>query len=1233
MGITAIREIRNHSPATATVHNRESGASAQVAPGGRYELDGPWHIPWCTSATDFAGHHIRVAVGARAFVIWQADRGGADLVRTSGGAWEDPGQPIGGVATVGPFPPIYNPLRPREGERTVVINDTGLFLLPQELMDLAAWARENQQAYRITAVTSHASGQVPSVPKKSSIAFSTAGPPSDAFDRGEGNARFRHRDSGKRYEFRIENGEVVVQPPVQGTARLNTFVSYARRRAGDVIPPPVLDLVASSGGRVFAKERGQDRFFMARTDEMYIHARGESREFAVPPTYFKIDPEFNDPGATSWPLLAHLVGDFAGHPAGERFTAFRIALDSGLLGGMIVRFDRGTWHQLDPRPPREMVLDDGPEVPTWAPRYDHIRFSAPGCPDVWRPSVDYARVLDLGVGHVHHHDQYELVTGGELQPLRMTRAAVSNASAGYLTKFALPLVWGWLVPGLAGVFPWDAAKTYADGYRLFNGPVRDGDGFVDGTCNYYVLVQLKRDEAFTSDPQTRRDGYAIVYMDEQMLFTKRWRLVHPDDFRNTMFTLVKDLDADLRRDATEKIYNWNPDTYWCPFRAGHIGPRSRLAVAAQVLLVTGEDPAGEAAIYSINFSFATMDRTWRWRRLPAPARYFDGQSLWNPPPVTITGDERVAEGVDACTYPQTIRLREDMTLCIHGRGPAFDGRIVIGSWYQRYLPADNQLVPAPSQLVPGQRPPRPYDHRWKFLPDAVFRRADQYSHFGVYAEVDSRTQYYSVTPASDIDAQTLAAQPGPWIDASPKQHQLWIDAQRFPWDTLRIKHVTNPLTPLNPFLLFVDLLAHPLHWAPQAEQVPVGSLLNGRARLRIVRRGARWIAMHWDKRDDDLLPYRQLGVPVVLTNSAGARVQVTLSANRWIEQPPSVPVAYMWWESADIAAVAFVSSRAPVADHASRIRIAAFTDPAVSDQVTWLLDVATEGTFAAIGDGVYKYRWTVPPGEQERLRAYLSAAGALRYGTSIWFEDVVGHVAVPQETRWQQSPVLAVSATRLAIPLGGRVTLTVHAREAVTSAPVSGSVNVNETAVAGTNVPFSYVFDQVVYEEFIPELRRTVRTVSNPSATVSAAGYAEVPIPFTFYESRSTFVRQSVPTTMTAGRRYPVSITMRNPGTGVWLRDSATPFRLGSQNPRDNLTWGLRRCSLPGDVAPGQEVTFTFEVTAPAPGTYAFQWQMLEETVQWFGALTPNVLVTVSPATTYSGSFAGARSGIGGAQL
>jgi hypothetical protein len=37
-------------------------------------------------------------------------------------------------------------------------------------------------------------------------------------------------------------------------------------------------------------------------------------------------------------------------------------------------------------------------------------------------------------------------------------------------------------------------------------------------------------------------------------------------------------------------------------------------------------------------------------------------------------------------------------------------------------------------------------------------------------------------------------------------------------------------------------------------------------------------------------------------------------------------------------------------------------------------------------------------------------------------------------------------------------------------------------------------------------------------------------------------------------------------------------------------------------------------VAAPAtPGPYTFQWQMVQENVEYFGALTPSTIVTVTP--------------------
>lgn len=114
--------------------------------------------------------------------------------------------------------------------------------------------------------------------------------------------------------------------------------------------------------------------------------------------------------------------------------------------------------------------------------------------------------------------------------------------------------------------------------------------------------------------------------------------------------------------------------------------------------------------------------------------------------------------------------------------------------------------------------------------------------------------------------------------------------------------------------------------------------------------------------------------------------------------------------------------------------------------------------------------------------------------------------------------------------------------------------------------------------------------------------------------NNAEFVSQSVPATMEIGKTYNVSVTMKNTGTTIWTSGNA--YKLGSQNPQDNKTWGAGRAELGSSVSPGQQVTITFNIKAPAaPGTYNFQWRMLREYIEWFGATAPNVAVSVSAVT------------------
>jgi Ig-like domain-containing protein/CARDB protein len=99
------------------------------------------------------------------------------------------------------------------------------------------------------------------------------------------------------------------------------------------------------------------------------------------------------------------------------------------------------------------------------------------------------------------------------------------------------------------------------------------------------------------------------------------------------------------------------------------------------------------------------------------------------------------------------------------------------------------------------------------------------------------------------------------------------------------------------------------------------------------------------------------------------------------------------------------------------------------------------------------------------------------------------------------------------------------------------------------------------------------------------------------------------------GKAFTATVQMKNTGTKPWTIDPGPPdttHRLGSQNPPDNQRWGLGRVTIPkSPINPNETATFTFTAMAPATaGTYAFDWKMVEEFVQWFGtACTKSVVV------------------------
>ena len=89
-------------------------------------------------------------------------------------------------------------------------------------------------------------------------------------------------------------------------------------------------------------------------------------------------------------------------------------------------------------------------------------------------------------------------------------------------------------------------------------------------------------------------------------------------------------------------------------------------------------------------------------------------------------------------------------------------------------------------------------------------------------------------------------------------------------------------------------------------------------------------------------------------------------------------------------------------------------------------------------------------------------------------------------------------------------------------------------------------------------------------------------------------------------------MTLQNTGNTTW--PAGSNYKLGSKNPDENMIWGVQRVDLASNVAPGQQYTFTFPITAPAAGTYTMQWQMMQRYVEWFGGLASASVTVGAPA-------------------
>ena len=585
----------------------------------------------------------------------------------------------------------------------------------------------------------------------------------------------------------------------------------------------------------------------------------------------------------------------------------------------------------------------------------------------------YDRVLDLGVGNLHFYESWRADHGGDMQ-------------AQFVDH------------------PFNA-RAFTFSYATFNGPIVDADGYVDGTCNFYLLVHFPGDEG-------AKGRYGIVCRShEQSYFSTRWRLLTPSDNLPVEFDPLSNrtnfsLGAALATSYGQELFRFDIDRYWDPFQDGCIDDRSRMAVSRQIIAVTGTNPdTARHEIYTINSSWGTMDRTWRWRAFGV------GNSLRAKPGRVLPGRPTEAEVV----LPETLTLREDLMLVVQGTAQAPDGAIKRGAWSQRYLPANCLPLPAAEALTDG-RPTVGYHHPWQFLREPVFEVAQHFGQLGVYQhDTNSRSQYYLVDivegdePSRGVDGSVLVEEGDTlYIKARDLNWRRIAALADHPERLLRFSRDTLPrIADRRAQLQALDELSDDLliRWHERPEEDDSfksqsrrsrTSRFHRHARFRLAHRGPLgWIAMWDDRRDDDLMAISDLPRETDFTCD-GSRLRLRLRANVRVARPPVVEVAWVRPGGSGIE-LAIRTSERPLllGENLWRVHMGALDVERPSPcRPVARASVLFSDVFEPDPRQEGVYVGQIRMGAEDS--AYFTPVGRWRSGTSVWFEGATGMMATAE---------------------------------------------------------------------------------------------------------------------------------------------------------------------------------------------------------------------------------------------
>lgn len=145
-------------------------------------------------------------------------------------------------------------------------------------------------------------------------------------------------------------------------------------------------------------------------------------------------------------------------------------------------------------------------------------------------------------------------------------------------------------------------------------------------------------------------------------------------------------------------------------------------------------------------------------------------------------------------------------------------------------------------------------------------------------------------------------------------------------------------------------------------------------------------------------------------------------------------------------------------------------------------------------------------------------------------------------------------------------------------------------------------------------------TKNNTSVTKSTTGYL---VANAGVNNSSCLSITPSKTTVTTGESFTVSVNLKNIGTSVWSPNDTRLDVSGVNNyhvlvsPWSNGAgpWTTSRAMIPSNVNPGSSIVVSIPVTAPTTaGTYNYSTQMIQEGIQWFGAICNGGNITVTSA-------------------